>query len=86
MKINWEYDVPKLRGILTAIIVVLGILMIIFEWKTADFVFKILLGITCVVDAALSWMEKHRISAILFVCMALLFFGFAVKSYFVYNI
>jgi len=86
MKMNWEYDVPKLRTVLTAVIVVLGIVMIAFEWTKADFIFKILLGITWLLDAALSWMQKHRISAALLACLALLFFGFAVKSYFLYNV
>ncbi len=85
-KINWEYTIPKLRNTLTAIIIILGILMIAFHWTTTDFVFRIMLGLVCVLDAIPAWMEKKRISAVCWFGVALCWFGLAVRSYFKYNI
>ena len=85
-KINWEYDIPKLRNMLTVIVIILGILMIAFHWTTADFLFRIMLGLICALDAVMAWMEKKCISAGFWVFFAICWFGLAVRSYFRYNI
>ena len=85
-KINWEYDIPKLRNTLTVIAIILGILMIAFHWTTADFVFKILLGLICALDAIPAWTEKKRIRAGFWIVLAFCCFGLAVRSYSRYNI
>ncbi len=57
-EINWEYDIPKLRNILTVIVIIFGILMIVFHWTTADFVFNIILGLIFVL-AVRSFMKYN---------------------------
>ena len=84
-KINWEYDIPKLRNIITVVIIIFGILMIAFHWTTADFIFKIMIGLTCALDAVLAWMEKKRITAGFWGVLAICWFFMAVNSFFRYN-
>ena len=85
-KINWEYDIPKLRGILTAVIIVMGIIMIAFHWTEVDFVFVILLGVITILDTIRERMEKHRFNEIIGWCCAVFFFAMAVYSFVKYNI
>ena len=84
-KFNWEYDIPKLRGIFTAVLVIMGIIMISFHWTEAYFVFVILLGLISVLDAIREKMEKHRFKAIIGWCCAVLCFVMAVYSFVKYN-
>jgi len=84
-KINLEYDIPKLRGIITAVLVVMAIIMIVFHWTEAYFVYVILLGIVAILDAVREKMERHRVYAIMEVCLAVFCFVMAVYSFFKYN-
>lgn len=85
-KINWEYDIPRVRNSLSLIVIIFGILMLVFHWTTADFAFKTMLGLICALDAIPAWMEKKRISAGFWIFLAICWFGMAVRSYFRYNI
>lgn len=83
---NWEYDIPKLRNILTVIVIVLGVAMIAFHWTAAEFAFRILFGLTIGLSAVQAWLEKHRVSAVLDVCLTVIWFVLAGFSYFKYNV
>lgn len=84
-KFNPEYDVPKLRGILTAVLVVMAIIMIVFHWTEAHFVFVILFGVISLLDAIREKIEHRRFNAVVCLCGAVFSFVFAVYSFLKYN-
>lgn len=84
-KFNPEYDIPKLRGILTAVLVIMAIIIIAFHWTEAYFVFVVLLGVISLLDTIREKMENHRFNAIVGLCASVFFFVFAVYSFLKYN-
>lgn len=84
-KINWEYDIPKLRKIFIAITVIMWILVHAFQRLTVEFLVEIMIGLVCVSAAVPDWMHKKRGSAIFWFILTIGWFLLAVRSYLRYN-
>lgn len=84
-KINWEYDIPKLRKIFIAITVIVWILVHALQWTAVNFVSEVMIGLVCVSAAVPMWIEKKRGSAIFWFVMTIGWFLLAIRSYFRYN-